>query len=95
MKSFRVEAKLKAGAWPMGVGFRVVAVMAEMRSQDKRGSASKRDVYTNLRGCTSRLAEEALKILEETGELIPAKIEHKNGRGSLVWMRPKDKEEND
>ena len=62
---------------------------------DKKGAASKRDVYRNISGCTSRLAEEALKMLEETRELIPVKIEHKNGRVSLAWMRPKEDEAND
>lgn len=55
---------------------------------DKKGSVTKRDVYTNLHGCNSKMAEDAIRILEECGELVPARVKNKNGCAALLWVRP-------
>jgi len=62
---------------------------------DKKGSITKRDVYTNLYGCNSKMAEDAIRILEECGELVPARIKQKNGGAGLIWIRPPKDDDNE
>lgn len=59
---------------------------------DRKGSIAKRDIYINLHGCNSKMAEDAIKILEESGELVLAEVEKKNGRAAYVWVRPQPEE---
>lgn len=57
---------------------------------DKKKCVTKREIYKGIHGGTPKMVEDAIKILEEAGELKPDSAKRKNGHTTLVWTRPKD-----
>ncbi|MDR1609158.1 MAG: bifunctional DNA primase/polymerase [Deltaproteobacteria bacterium] len=52
----------------------------------KNGHVTARDVYSNIRDCSSLQAKDALYILEQSGELIKVNKRGANGQSTEAWV---------